>query len=462
LLNEATGRIPAMNNGPPVGPGGNGIGHAYSDLGAPHPDGVWANPLQGVPNPNIDYLGGFWGTPSGTYISHEPAFDSLTYLVFGSRYQLDLIYLHANRTAYFGTNIGPGVGLRDDIQGGNHYWSLFIDCCQTRGSSWAYRDKIFAAMLGADANQESVYANDVITENGNYYPHWLSYKDGLGNTNFSTSILAPDDPGEGLAVDTYISDYLFLSAYIGQTTLHAPLSQQWLSALQRFYEGVCGGQTAGHIPTYYCIDYSYSPILHDGDQPISGGNIGQYVNGTDSSDFGGFSEWTYIGSGGQLRQQSASYRLTAGDRVKNITASYNNAPGSGIDQLPGLGWFTVAGPIDNTAGTFYILCPTEHPSDATCPSPGTGAFTGFTRGGTPVIVGEQESIIYRPTYDPGAGNGYADGNYVGYGGEIISGLQILGYGVSHALADFTARAGTAYYDSGKVPSQWWDLNVVVP
>ena len=57
--------------------------------------------------------------------------------------------------------------------------------------------------------------------------------------------------------------------------------------------------------------------------------------------------WTYIGSGGQFRQQSASYRLTAGDKVKNITASYNNSPGSGIDQLPGLGWFTVTGPIDN-------------------------------------------------------------------------------------------------------------------
>ena len=35
IVNEATGRIPVLNNGPPVGAGGNGVGGSYASLGAP-------------------------------------------------------------------------------------------------------------------------------------------------------------------------------------------------------------------------------------------------------------------------------------------------------------------------------------------------------------------------------------------------------------------------------------------
>ena len=61
LLNEATGRIPPLNNGPPTGPGGNGAGGSYAGLGAPQP-GVSLNSggsCQG-------YLSGLADTPPST------------------------------------------------------------------------------------------------------------------------------------------------------------------------------------------------------------------------------------------------------------------------------------------------------------------------------------------------------------------------------------------------------------
>jgi hypothetical protein len=171
-------------------------------------------------------------------------------------------------------NWGNGDGYRDNILDGNHYWGLFLNCCQTRGSAWMYRDKIFAAMLGADGNQESQYNNDEIVENGNYYPHWLGYKDGPANPNFSNSLTFPDNAGGAYSVDTFTGDYLFLSSYLGQVNLRAPLSQMWLQATLRYIEGNCGETAPGRLSAYYCIDYVSSPIVNNGDQPISGGNIG--------------------------------------------------------------------------------------------------------------------------------------------------------------------------------------------
>ena len=139
MLNEATGRIPALNNGPPTGPAGNGIGAPYSELGTPWLKslGETVQALEDVPVTGVDYRYGFWGSTNGTYISHEPSFDSLTYLVFGSRDYLDLIYLHSNRAGYLLT-WGPEDNVRDNVLDGNHYWGLFLNCCQTRGSAWAY------------------------------------------------------------------------------------------------------------------------------------------------------------------------------------------------------------------------------------------------------------------------------------------------------------------------------------
>jgi hypothetical protein len=214
--------------------------------------------------------------------------------------------------------------------------------------------------------------------------------------------------------------------------------------------------------SFYCIDYTFQPTIHDGIQPIigQGGNQGQFMNGTDAADFGSWSPFTNVLTGGQLSE--SSYTITAGDTIKPIVGW--GQPEAGLDQLSdGTKWYNIIGPIDNSGfnKTFYLQCPTDHAVDATCPTPGA-AFTGFTRGGVPVVneMGYDEPK-YRLQYDPGPGQGYADPNYVQYGGQTINGLHILGHSVPNAMSDFNARAGTGYYQSG-LPSNWWDPSVVIP
>lgn len=197
LLNEATGRIPALNNGPPSGPGGNGVGGTYPGLGAPQNQLYWgSSPPVGIadvvhnqPLPQYDISGGtFHG---GTYISHMPLFDGFTYAMFGDRHFLDMMQWQGNRD-FLQQRVGPGPDLgqgyyRDNnaSQGSNtyHYWGLLIDCCQTRGSAWMIRDITYPATFGGDSKIERSYFADFLTENSNYYPLWLAYKDGSGNTN---------------------------------------------------------------------------------------------------------------------------------------------------------------------------------------------------------------------------------------------------------------------------------------
>jgi hypothetical protein len=318
-------------------------------------------------------------------------------------------------------------------------------------------DKVLPAALGGDNNVERSYFNDIITENGNYYSHWLTWKDGPGNHNLENSILFPDWPGSGYIVDTFISNYVFALAYEMQTYLHAPMAANWLPNIQRFYEGVCGEQATGHPVSYYCIDYNMIPEVHDGDHSIQGPSVGPYINGTDASDFGSFSTYTNILTGGQMQMVArVGYNLTNGDTIKNVNGAAQS-PGL-IDQLPGNQWMTIIN-VDNTTGKFNVVCPIAHPVTATCPTPGA-AFTGFTRSGAPLSNEVNENIAYRFQYDPGPGAGFADNTYGPMGKMVLNGLQILGYDVHNAQRITDQRWGPSPW--GYAPSWWWDPTVVVP
>jgi hypothetical protein len=100
-------------------------------------------------------------------------------------------------------------------------------------------------------------------------------------------------------------------------------------------------------------------------------------------------------------------------------------------------------------------------ADATCPVPGS-AFTGFSQGGVPIVNAfNYVNFKFRLAFDPGPGNGYVGVNYDQYGGQILSALKILGYSVSHALADFAVRDGNGGYNPS-FPSFWWDQTVIIP
>jgi hypothetical protein len=481
LLNEATGRIPPLNNGPPTGPGGNGTGGSYAGLGAPQP-GVTLNSgdscrgfltgLADVPHdqPNATFPADVGQWSCGSYISHMPSFNGFTYAVFGDRNFLDVMRWHGNQD-FLQQRVGPGPELGQGYYRDNnavftdghtyHYYELLIDCCQVRGSAWLIRDITYPATFGSDNDIERSYFHDFLVETGNYYPLWLKWKDGPGNSNYSTSITPPDAPGDSIVVDTFISTYVLDAAWLTTTFLHEPLGSQWMSKFQRFYEGVCGRQLPGAPVSYYCIQYFWNPEISNGNGSPSPqkGNIGQYTNGTDASDFGGFVPNSMaILTGGQVQQGQVVMTVTPGDTLKPMNPWFGEVQ---LDQLDGTRWYEMIGPIANVAGTFYIKCPLGHPVDATCPVPGA-AFTGFTRGGVPVVNEfGYEGPKWRPQFDPGPGQGYYSVNYIQYGGQSINALHILGYNVSNALADFASRAGNAYYNPS-LPSFWWDQTVVIP
>ena len=326
-----------------------------------------------------------------------------------------------------------------------------------------FRDITNPAAFGSDNDIERSYFNDFLVENRNYYPLWLAWKDGPGSTAYSTSIVPPNAPGGGTVVDTFQITYVFDAAWLMTTFLHEPLGSQWMTKYQRYYEGILGRQLAGApVSPYWVIDYIVQPQIQNGDgfQSPSGGNMGQYMNGTDASDFGDFSTWTNIISGGQL--STNNYTLTAGDTLKAITGFVQTPK---LDQLDGSRWYEIMGPIDNSAQprTFYLKCTAaDHVAfPAQCPVAGA-AFIDFTRAGASITNETNfEQYKYRLSFDPGPGQGYADPNYVQYVGQTINGLRILGYNVAHALSDFTTRGGPGYYNSAQ-PSNFWDSTITIP
>ena len=161
ILDEATGRIPILNNGPPAANHG-GSGVPYVDGGMTLPlradqvdifdgatmDGV-AQPLLNVPvnTNNGGYGGGIWG-PSRSYGNdHAPSFANGIYQVFGSRHFLDAMYFSGNRSVYV-VSTGDHPAHQVDTKGGVRYYGLNNRCCEIRGSHWARRDKILPAALG--------------------------------------------------------------------------------------------------------------------------------------------------------------------------------------------------------------------------------------------------------------------------------------------------------------------------
>jgi hypothetical protein len=504
MLDEATGRISPLNNGPPTGAGGNGNGGTYAGLGALRNQIQWVGCCSGVSvyglvDPDhvdpatapTDIAGGTMGY--GTGIDHMPAFDGFTYMIFGDRHFLDMMQWHGQRDfaqQVPGPGPNPGQGrYRDNnakFTDGNtyHYWGLTTVCCQGRGATWLTRDVLYPATFGQDPsvaypdgtkNSERAYFHDMNTETGNYWPLFLAFRDGPGSTGYSLSVYPPNEPdtlgaGNGGLMSGFVTAYTASVAYLAETWLHEPvLGSQWNSKLQRYYEGICGGQLPGAVSDYYCTEETLDPYIHDGGatEVNAGQSIGQYLNGVDASDFGNNDAFMSILSGGQF--QSQEYTFTAGDTMRMTYSGWDGGaidPYTPIDQLPGTRRAVIMGPIDNTAKTFYIQCNSaDHATWPTqCPVAGQ-AFTGFTRGGVAITTPETNHIpSYRLQYDPGGGVGYVNLDYDSYTGLVVNGLAVLGFNVSHALTNFAFRCGLPYSScfNPKEPSFFWDSTVVVP
>jgi hypothetical protein len=483
ILNEATGRIPAINNGPPNGPGGNGVGGSYASLGAPRNQVAYSglgeqdmlDPPTNLPSASFPANGGQW--TSGTYISHMPSFNGITYQIFGDRHWLDAMRFRGNADyAQQRTGPGPELGqgyLRDNnakFTDGNtyHYYGLLIDCCQGRGQAWMTRDITYPAAFGGDNDIERSYYDDILVENRNYYPMFLRFKDGPSqaapnNTNFSTSIAEPTGYYEGMSAEPFIETYLFDSAWVQLTWLHEPIASTWLKQWQRYVEGNCGSRLAGAMP-YYCFDYYYTYAINngsDGSVTSQQGSTGLYSNGVDASDFGIIPTVSLL-TGGQWAV--STYLPTAGDQVMHMWGYHGLFSPGPIDQLAGNRYYSIMTTNNSTdPRTFYIQCTsadhTAFPSQ--CPVAGQ-AFTGYTSGGTPISNSNSYTLKLRLTYDNTAntGVGYSSINYMDYGGQKIIGLKIAGYNVANSLAAWDGPRLGGYNDSRPINN--WDRTVVIP
>ena len=157
LLDESTGRISALNNGPPTGPGGNGNGGTYAGLGPLRNQINWLQPGSTSASPSPDHTlppGAVYDISGGTLNGgtgndHMPIFRRF-HLCGVWRSSFPRFDAVARRAGFFaaarrtGTDLGQGY-YRDNnakFTDGNvyHYWGLTTVCCQGRGSAWLTRD----------------------------------------------------------------------------------------------------------------------------------------------------------------------------------------------------------------------------------------------------------------------------------------------------------------------------------
>jgi hypothetical protein len=485
MLNEATGRIPVLNYGPP-GPNHGGTGGSYPILGVPFSTSAGAQvyliggsgggsnqagvagELECVPvndggNCLVDYLGGDRDGSRNWLNDHFPSFANGMYQFFGSRHYLDQIYLTANRELYDIT-AGPGFSRQDTTVGGVHYFGLHVECCQTRGAFWSYRDVMLCAAFGADSNPERTYCNDLQTENYWYETAFKAFVDPSGN--LSNGIFSPDHY-------VPIANANFIQVYGGETAFQAyamlrdPLAQRWLTEFARQYDATCGDSDNVGVSSYFCAPYYMDAAMHDTSQMSAWpyGAVGPTAfNGTDASDYGIDIAGTVFTAGSpNVSEQGGAMiypPLANGDKIMqmgfNCTSGFCfNSPPQPDELVPGV-WYTVTN-VNVSADTFQIICPVGHAVTSTCPTPGS-SFASFTVGGAP--YGGVSDFKYRPITAAQPSTGWAFLGYVPYVQSFVYGLNDLGFNIAQALNTMNARG---FADPGPTTTNLnWDPNVTVP
>jgi hypothetical protein len=466
LLNERTGRIPALNNGPPAANHG-GSGASYPGLGAPIP-GVWIGDLSSPPYigvaPSLEnipispsnggYAGGIWGAGLNS-IDHFPAFHNMVYTFLGSRHYLDAAYFAGNQVVDAVFPAGDQIGRQIATVDGVTYYGLHVGCCQRRGSFWAHRDKAFSASFGGDNNPERTYFNDMLAENFWYKRAFEAQYDG-GTTNFRDSIATPNVyiPTDH---NTFMDAYGAQTSYQAYATLRDPLAKDWLDSFVKTYNGLCSDTAPGHLSSYYCAIFHYDAAIHDS-RTVSNfpsGAVGPGYNGSgDASDHGvdaGLQATPYrLESEGTVTKMPGGdiFTFTNGDMVK-ADLSCSGQPQicwDVIDELVPSKWYVINNVNNADPATFKIINP-----DTNTP------FTSFHVGGTPYT--SYVSLKLRPQFAPSTG--WHANDYAPYAQSILYGLKNLGFSTINAAVEVMTRRG--FIEPG--PTQtWlnWDPEVVVP
>lgn len=466
ILNEATGRIPAMNNGPLNGPVGNGIGNSYPVLGAPQPStffqcdqggrygGLIVPPVDDTPVVDGSYAGAFWGHSCGYSNDHVPNFDGIQYAMFGSRHYLENNFFAGMRS--MAQNFpGPVDGLRDNIIGSNHYWNTGMPNDEERFGFWAFRDQMNCARFGAPG-PEKAYCLDLITENGHYWTAYLPWKDGAGNTGVTDCACIPR-PVPDYQNQTFMETYGTMSFYMAYVNLRDPMSYSILSNNVTKNVIVLAGDVPGGMSSYYANTgtYSYGTSLRDSAHRLRGPNVGQYYD-SNMAHQNISSVYPVFNGTSTVTASDPRLVLSQGDTLWsfNFDVSSTGTPSGPNELLGGIGY--VITNVDNTNHTFKII------------NPATGVpFTSFNFNGAP-FVADYTAIGFHPNYSQPTSWWGGDGGYSIYLGSEIAALKILGLG---SVSFLTKTVNDAYNTAWNVrliqsdpTGTWikWDPSIVVP
>ena len=130
----------------------------------------------------------------------------------------------------------------------------------------------------------------------------------------------------------------------------------------------------------------------------SGGNIGQYMNGTDAADFGGWDAAEHEHPGWRPNPGDGSYTYTAGDTMKMIYSGwFGSRPTRRSISFRGIAgsrsWarstIRLTRSISSAMSADHAAFPTQ------CPTAG-GPFTSFTRGGVTIATPETGRLAQIP------------------------------------------------------------------
>ena len=521
ILNEVTGRLPTVNNGPPVGSDGGGgapyagMGALYPHLSAPGVAGSFSGvtePLSGVPsggdNPSVWWFGAW---PTGIYNDHQSAFTSLTPQVFGDRHWFDAMRMQANRTAtttFDGLNgccaetrpnrtftfpSGSGTPPAGKTFYGVLYWGN-THAQGPRGGAWMARALASAAALGADGDIERQYFLDNVKENDNWWNAMKQHKDcavpGTPQPGaWSNSPLAALNEIEN---QTFMGTYQIFSKYFLWTMLHDPLAwdqfnNSHLTALQSAF-GTAGWPSS--TPPIYGGSFIYNQ-WGDNQRSVYGKCRGLYVG--DVTDYGIAEPNEVIDtSTGKIFVYLASpfdsgLTFTAGDKVKNFAIEpgvytdsredratgdpVQDPVGSGAAEVPYNSWSCIVN-FDNVNHVFQV----SHPSpDCNHPGPAITSFTGFT--GTSLCSPPPYYGTLPPGMDPAhswrcsevlafrlqSPNFVPNPNYVFWGYNGASALVSAGVSAALPYYNQALTSGITLKDiNGSNSAYDWDPAVVVP
>ena len=286
ILNEATGRLPTLNNGVPAS-GGGGTGTPYTNLGALYPNlaapissGYFNNvtePVATLPGGGSALYG--WG-PGGIYQDHQSAYNILPPIMWGDRHYRDLQQTQTSRimTAQYDRLNGPNAELRPNRvftfpsgsgtppAGKSYYGAQYLGNTFEQGpraGAWMARAIYLTAGTIADNDPMQPYFFDLSKENANWWADIALHKDCSSTTPYV------NQPGQwshtaAAAVNNsfnqqFMNTYNIMGQYFGWTMLRSPdvadrFGGAYLAAAQQV-AGISGWPTS--TPPIYAGSFAF-------------------------------------------------------------------------------------------------------------------------------------------------------------------------------------------------------------